>query len=144
MPNVDVIIKNLELLRGLTPYSKEEFSKIIGVANAFRRDYKTLGRIMETGIKNNFQGVDRKWLLSEHPNGLNGIIFTPCKSTAPAEPKAQDWRDEELYKSLRREVDFLRELVVKTRDEVRDLNARCNTAGENGDIKLLKASGDNG
>jgi ribosomal protein S6 len=64
------------------------------------------------------------------------------QATEPAQ--TQDWRDEELYKSLRREVDFLRELVVKTRDEMKDLNIRCNTAGENGDIKLLKKSSGSG
>lgn len=88
--NVDVFLNNLELLRRLSKKSKGEFATMIGVANAFRRDLESLGTKMERGITDNFRGVDREWLLRDHPEGIGNVRFTPreeCQTEKDAQAK---------------------------------------------------------
>ena len=77
--NIEIFHKNIELLRSLTKLKKGEFTKLIGIANAYRKDFDALGLKMIKGITENFQGVDDVWLSIPHPEGTKGIIFTPRK-----------------------------------------------------------------
>ncbi len=78
--DIKIFHRNLELLRSMTGLNKRNFCYLLKIENAYRKDFKALGLKMEIGITNNFQGVDKKWLLTEHPEGIRGIKFTPCQN----------------------------------------------------------------
>lgn len=79
--DIKLFHRNLELLRSMTGLSKRNFCYLLKIENAYRKDFKALGLKMEIGITNNFKGVDKTWLLTEHPEGIEGINFTPWQNT---------------------------------------------------------------
>lgn len=82
--NIETIHENLELLRSLTNLNKAEFSKMLGVANAYRKDIDSIGYQMWSGIKEYFNVTEKEWLLKKHEKkDIEFIKYTPRKEITP-------------------------------------------------------------
>lgn len=81
MFNIEIFHKNLERLRKLSGLGKIEFSELIGVANAYRKDIHSVGDQLWLGIKSNFSVPNKEWLIVDHDEAnLEKIIFTSRKA----------------------------------------------------------------
>lgn len=124
--NIDVLHNNFELLRSLTGLKKGAFARLIGISNAYRKDFKALGFKMVKGITDNFSGVDEEWLSSAHPEGAVGIIFTPRKNNeVPSTPEDVSYPSHEDYmKQLDKRLDEQSKRLTDLAQMVHALNER--------------------
>ena len=64
--NIRILHNNFDILRKQHHLKKGQFCKIIGIANAYRTDYSSIGAKLLKGIADNFSGIDEAWLLEPH------------------------------------------------------------------------------
>ena len=63
----------------MTGLKKKDFAKLISIRNPYRKDVDDIGLKMEMALANYFEGIDKQWLLTDHPEGTKGIKFTSRK-----------------------------------------------------------------
>lgn len=88
--NIEVLHSNFNILRKIKHLSKAEFCKMIGVANAFRTDYSSIGPKMLKGITDNYPMVDQNWLLTPHDVNYDVKYLTVCEPLAPYPEKPSE------------------------------------------------------
>src|ERR1035437_333122 len=88
----DILYNNFNILRKIKHLSKGEFNKLIGVTNAFRKNYFSIGAKMLKGIQDNFPGIDEAWLLTPHDVNKPSYIvpesypaYDPAAAGVPAQ-----------------------------------------------------------
>lgn len=64
--DIRILHNNFDILRKYKNLRKSEFCKLIGIGNAYRTDYSSLGAKLLKGIADHFSGIDEKWLLTPH------------------------------------------------------------------------------
>lgn len=64
--DINILHSNFDILRASKKLSKKEFCDLIGVANAYRRDFSSIGPKLLKGITDHFKGINENWLLSSH------------------------------------------------------------------------------
>lgn len=64
--DINILHNNFDILRASKKISKKEFCDLIGIANAYRRDFSSIGPKLLRGITDHFKGIDENWLLSKH------------------------------------------------------------------------------
>lgn len=71
----DLFNQNLDLLRkSINPkLRKQDFSNLLGVTNAYRKDAKGIGKHLFRELKKLFPEIDESWLLTPHPEGVSFI-----------------------------------------------------------------------
>ena len=135
--SIEIFHKNLDLLRGIAKIGKGEFNALLRVGNAYRPKLKSIGAKMSRAISDNFQGVDDKWLLTEHPEGAVGITFAPRKTNQG--PMKQEPVKEETGK-----IDLLLRLIDEQAASLRRLEKDLEFFRERGDrhSDRMKEQGD--
>ncbi len=75
--DIELFHRNIEHLRKLTGLGKKEFSNLLGVTNAYRKDLASIGDQFWLGIKENFSVPSKDWLITEHDDEeIKRIKFT--------------------------------------------------------------------
>jgi len=64
--NINILRNNFNILCESKHLKKGDFCKLIGVSNAFRKDYFSIGPKMMKGITDNFPDITEEWLLTSH------------------------------------------------------------------------------
>jgi hypothetical protein len=64
--NIGILHNNFNILRKSKHLSKRDFCKLVGVKNAFRTDYSSVGAKLLKGIQDNFPDINEEWLLTSH------------------------------------------------------------------------------
>lgn len=64
--SINILHNNFNILRKSKHLGKGEFCQLMGVTNAFRTDYSSIGPKIMRGITDNFPGITEEWLLTSH------------------------------------------------------------------------------
>lgn len=87
-----LLFNNFNILRKSKHLSKGEFNKLIGVVNAYRSNYFSIGSKLLKGIQDNFPGITEEWLLTPHDtnyvlpeyNGTSTVAESQAPYASPA------------------------------------------------------------
>lgn len=84
--DINILHNNFDILRASKKLSKKEFCDLIGIANAYRRDFSSIGPKLLRGITDHFKGIDENWLLSKHDVDykFNATLNTPVNESPAA------------------------------------------------------------
>ena len=96
--NWDILHNNLDTLRKMVGVSKRDFSQLIGVSNAYRKDFNALGSKLLFGIRSHFPWVDEEWLRTHHSaEEIDTMLKTHQPAAMNAESTSLDRQAADIY-----------------------------------------------